>query len=59
MTVHLLCGLNFFENGLSTITYTAADFDGNGELVFPFFITGSVFCHMTTFTQNGVVITYY
>ena len=59
VTVHLLCGLNFFENGLSTITYTAADFDGNGELVFPFFITGSVFCHMTTFTQNGVVITYY
>lgn len=47
---------NYFENGGRSITYTADDFDENGELVFNFYICGSRFCHDMTYYQDGELL---
>ena len=59
LTIRFLSSLNYFENGLQSMTFTAGDFDQNGELVFTMFVTGSSFCHVQTFSQGGTVITTY
>ena len=59
LTVRFLSAQNYFANGLQSMTYTADDFDENGELVITMFVTGSSFCHTQTFSQGGTVITTY
>jgi len=59
LTVRFLSSQNYFENGLQSITYTAEDFDENGELVITMFVTGASFCHTQTFSQGHTVITVY
>jgi len=59
VTIRFLSAMNYFENGLRSITYTAEDFDENGELVITMFVTGSSFCHTQTFKQGETVVTNY
>ncbi len=59
LTIRFLSPNNYFENGSRSITYTAEDFDENGELVITMFVTGSSFCHRQTFSQGGAEIISY
>ena len=59
LTIRFLSSRNYLANGLQSMTFTAEDFDENGELVITMYVTGSSFCHVQTFSQGGTVITTY
>lgn len=60
LTISFLSPANYFEEtGNWTVTFTADDFDENGELVFKMYIGGSSFCHRLYFKQDGVLVKWY
>lgn len=60
VTLSFLSSANYFEDsGSWTVTFTADDFDENGELVFKMYIDGTSFCHRLYFNQGNALIKSY